>query len=255
MTELPVRYDVSDHIATITIDRPEARNALSKPVRDGLWAGYRRFVEDDDARVAILTATGDKAFCAGGDLKEMSETQLKVPPPDFLPYLGRNVKTDKPVIAAVNGVAYAGGFLMAQMCDLCIAADHARFAITEAKWCRGSPWAAPLPWLIPPRIALELVLTAEPISAARAYDIGLVNKVVPLSELQSTARAMAATIAKNAPLSVRAGKKMVYMAAEKGWADALEEADKMWEHVYLSDDAQEGPTAFKEGRDPKWSGH
>ena len=102
MTELPVRYDVSDHIATITIDRPEARNALSKPVRDGLWAGYRRFVEDDEARVAILTATGDKAFCAGGDLKEMSETQLKVPPPDFLPYLGRNVKTDKPVIAAVQ---------------------------------------------------------------------------------------------------------------------------------------------------------
>ena len=87
----------------------------------------------------ILTGAGDKAFCAGGDLKEMSDTALKIPPPDFLPYLQRSVKTDKPVIAAVNGVAFAGGFLLAQMCDLVIAADHAKFGIMEAKVGRGSP--------------------------------------------------------------------------------------------------------------------
>src|SRR5204863_8880252 len=135
---------------------------------------------------------------AGGDLKEMAETELKVPPPDFLPYLNRNFPLDKPVIAAVNGAALAGGFLLAQMCDLCIAADHARFGITEARWGRGAPWGAPLPWLIPPRVAMELLVTAEPISARRAYEVGLVNQVVPGPDLRTAAREMAARIAANA---------------------------------------------------------
>src|ERR1019366_7197254 len=177
MADQPVRYELRDRISTITIDRPEARNALNRAVREGLWAGFRRFVDDDDALVAILTATGDKVFCAG---------------------------------AAVNGLAYAGGFALAQMCDLCIAAETAKFAITEAKWSRGAPWAAPLPWMIAPRVALELLLTAEPIDAHRAYEIGLVNRVVPLEHLQEEARALAMRIAQNAPLSVRAGKRMVY---------------------------------------------
>src|SRR5690606_12116339 len=123
-------------------------------------------------------------------------------PPDFAPYLNRNIEMPKPVIAAVNGIAYAGGFLLAQMCDLCVAAEHARFGITEARWGRGAPWAAPLPWLIPPRVALELLLTAEPIDAQRAFEIGLVNRVVPRGELRATAQALALRIAQNAPLSV-----------------------------------------------------
>jgi enoyl-CoA hydratase/carnithine racemase len=252
MTEQAVRYELEDGIATITIDRPEAMNAINKAVREGLWEGFRRFVDDDEALVAILTATGDKVFCAGADLKEMSDTGLKVPPPDFLPYLNRNLKTDKPVIAAVNGLAYAGGFYLAQMCDLVIAAGNARFAITEPKWSRGAPWAAPLPWLIPPRVAMELLTTAKPISADRAYQIGLVNKVVPRAELGAAAREMAATIAENAPLSVRAGKAMVYAVAEVGWSDALKAGDRIYEPVYLSQDAQEGPRAFKEKRKPVW---
>ncbi len=171
MSDQPVvRYELRDGISTITIDRPEARNALNRAVREGLWAAFRRFVDDDDALVAILTATGDKVFCAGADLKEMSAMRLEVPPLDFVPQLGRNLMTDKPVIAAVNGLAYAGGFALAQMCDLCIAAETAKFAITEAKWSRGAPWAAPLPWMIPPRVALELLLTAEPIDAHRAHE-------------------------------------------------------------------------------------
>ena len=92
----------------------------------------------------MLTGAGDQAFCAGGDLKEMAATELRVPPPDFVPQFGRTIEVEKPTIAAVNGVAYAGGFLLAQMCDLCVAADHARFAITEAKVGRGAPWAARL---------------------------------------------------------------------------------------------------------------
>ena len=253
MTDV-VRYEVADRIAWLTIDRPEARNALSKAVRDGLWDGFRRFASDDEAPVLVLTGAGEKAFCAGGDLKEMSSTAMQVPPPDFLPYLQRTVKTDKPVIAAVNGVAFAGGFLLVQMCDLVIAADHAQFGITEARVGRGSPWAAPLPWLVGPRAAMEIMLTAKPFSAQRAYELGLVNQVVPLAELRDAATEMASGIAANAPLSVRAAKSLVYLSAEHGWSEALEKADELYEPVYLSEDAQEGPRAFAEKRAPVWKG-
>jgi enoyl-CoA hydratase/carnithine racemase len=253
MTDV-VRYEVADRIAWLTIDRPEARNALSKAVRDGLWDGFRRFESDEEEAVLVLTGAGEKAFCAGGDLKEMSSTAMQVPPPDFLPYLQRTVKTDKPVIAAVNGVAFAGGFLLVQMCDLVIAADHAQFGITEARVGRGSPWAAPLPWLIGPRAAMEIMLTAKPFSAQRAYELGLVNRIVPLAELRDAATEMASTIAANAPLSVRAAKSLVYLSAEHGWSEALDKADELYEPVYLSEDAQEGPRAFAEKRAPVWKG-
>lgn len=253
MSETPVRYELADGIAAITIERPDARNALNKAVREGLWTAFRRFVHDDAALVAILASTGD-VFCAGADLKEMAEMGLQVPPPDFLPQLGRNLHTEKPVIAAVQGPAYAGGFALAQMCDLCVAAENARFAITEAKWSRGAPWAAPLPWLIPPRIALELMVTAEPLTAARAYAVGLVNRVVPRERLAEEARALAATIARNAPLSVRAAKRMVYAVAGRALDAALDEGDRTWEPVYRSEDAQEGPRAFREKRAPVWRG-
>lgn len=254
MDDAVVTYECKDKVAWLTINRPEARNALSRAVRDGLWDGFRRFADDDAAAVLILTGAGEKAFCAGGDLKEMSETALQIPPSDFLPYLQRTVKTDKPVIAAVNGVAFAGGFLLAQMCDLVIAADHATFGITEVKVGRGSPWAAPLPWLVGPRAAMEIMLTGDPLTAQRAYEIGLVNRVVPADGLRETALAIASRIAGNAPLSVRAAKQLVYLSAEHGWSAALEAADALYEPVYLSEDGQEGPRAFKEKREPEWQG-
>jgi enoyl-CoA hydratase/carnithine racemase len=252
VSERPVRYEVDDGIGWLTIDRADAANALSEAVRAGLWDGFRAFAADGTAAVLVLTGAGDKAFCAGGDLKEMASTSLQVPPPDFLPYLGRNIRLDKPVIAAVNGVAYAGGFLLAQQCDLVIAAENARFAITEAKWGRGAPWAAPLPRLIPPRVAMELLLTAEPIDARRAYEVGLVNRVVPGDELREAAQAMARTIAGNAPLSVRASKALVHAVAELGEQAAWDEGNRLFEPAYLSEDAQEGPRAFREKRPPVW---
>src|SRR4051812_506544 len=249
-----VRYEVDDGVAWLTIDRPDARNALNKAVRDGLWDGFRRFNSDSDAGVLVLTGAGDKAFCAGGDLKEMAELGLEVPPPDFVPMPGRNIEVEKPTIAAVNGVAFAGGFALAQYCDMCVAADHARFAITEAKVGRGSPWAAPLPWLVPPRVAMQLVLTAAPIDARRAYEIGLVNQVVPAGELRWAAQALAEPVLAKAPLSVRAGKRTISAAAGDAFGALLDDADRIWEPVYTSADAQEGPAAFREGRPPKWSG-
>jgi enoyl-CoA hydratase/carnithine racemase len=253
MSEGSVHYELADGVATIVMDRPEAKNALNRALREGLWAAFRRFAAEDAALVAVLASVGD-VFCAGADLKEMAALGLRVPPPGFLPQLGRNLHTDKPVIAAVQGPAYAGGFALAQMCDLCVAADDARFAITEAKWSRGAPWAAPLPWLIPPRVALELIVTAEPLSAERAHAIGLVNRVVPRARLLEEAQALARVIAKNAPLSVRAAKRMVYAVAGASLASALDEGDRVWESVYESEDAQEGPRAFREKRAPVWSG-
>jgi enoyl-CoA hydratase/carnithine racemase len=249
-----VTYELREKVAWITINRPEARNALNRAARDGVREAFVRFNADDAAAVAVLTGAGDRAFCAGGDLKEMADTSLRIPPRDFMVYLGRTLKVDKPVIAAVNGVAYAGGFLLAQQVDLCVAADHARFAITESKVGRGSPWAAPLPWLIPPRVAMELLLTAEPVDARRAYELGLVNKVVPAADLVEETQRLAMVIAGNAPLSVQAGKAMVYASAEMGWSAALETGDRIYERVYLSEDGQEGPRAFREKRSPVWTG-
>jgi enoyl-CoA hydratase/carnithine racemase len=254
MTEHPVRYERRGPAAWLTINRPEARNALNKAVRDGLWDGIRRFNADDGAKVLVLTGTGDKAFCAGGDLKEMASDALQIPPPGFLPQFGRNIDVPKPTIAAVNGVAYAGGFALAQQCDLCLAAEHARFAITEVKVGRGAPWAAPLPWLIPPRVAMQILLTGDPVSARRAHEIGLVNDVVPAAELATAAQQLAERIAANAPLSVLAAKRTVRLVADHPLNTAFGEADQIWAPVYRSEDAQEGPAAFRDKRPPAWKG-
>jgi enoyl-CoA hydratase/carnithine racemase len=245
-----VSYAVKNGVAWLTIERPEARNALNAAVRDGLYAGTRRFNADDSARVLVLTGAGDKAFCAGADLKEMADTTLRIPPPDFVPQFGRNIDVAKPVIAAVNGVALAGGFLLTQCCDLCVAADTATFAITEVRVGRGAPWAAPLSWLLPPRIALQILLTGDPISAQRACELGLVNEVVPAADLRQRTQALAERIAANAPLSVLAAKRTAYLSRP----DVFEAAEEIWAPVYLSADAQEGPAAFRDKRQPVWTG-
>ncbi|MUM31922.1 enoyl-CoA hydratase-related protein, partial [Mycolicibacterium sp. CBMA 361] len=206
------------------------------------------------ARVLVLTGAGDKAFCAGGDLKEMSSTGLTIPPIDFVPQFGRNIDVDKPTIAAVNGVAFAGGFLLAQTCDLCVASTTAQFAITEVKVGRGSPWAAPLPRMIPRRVAMELALTGSPITAQRAYDIGFVNRLSTPEQLIDDTQALAEQIAANAPLSVAAGKQTAFLTDEYPLSEAFDRAESIWEPVYLSADAQEGMAAFKERRTPVWKG-
>ena len=250
MSASPVRYELAEGIATITIDRPEAKNALNQAVREGLWAALRRFVHEDAALVAVLGSTGD-VFCAGADLKEMAAVGLEVPPPDFLPQLGRNLHTEKPVIAAVQGPAYAGGFALAQMCDLCVASEDARFGITEAKWSRGAPWAAPLPWLIPPRVALELMVTAEPLTAARAHAIGLVNRVVPHDALLPTVRAWAEDVAANcSPTSMRIMKRQVYQNLTDSLEHAEKESIRLMIESFDRPDFREGVTSFLEKRPP-----
>ncbi|HEU4360185.1 MAG TPA: enoyl-CoA hydratase-related protein [Mycobacterium sp.] len=251
---MTVHYQVDSGVATLTIDDQPHRNALSAAIRTGLFDCLARAEADPDVSVAILTGAGDRAFCAGANLKEMAAEGISVPPPDYMPIIRRTVPFSKLLIAAVNGVAFGGGFLLAQMADLVIAADHAQFGMPEAKVGRGAPWSAPLSQMIPRRVWLQLLVTGEPIDAARAYQIGLVNEVVPAAELMAAAAALAARICANAPLTVRASLQLVQLAADMGVAEAWDAADTLFETVYRSADAIEGPRAFREGRQPNWQG-
>ncbi len=242
-----------DGIAVVTLNRPDTRNALSLEVRQGLFAAWDRFEREPALRVAILTGAGG-AFCAGGDLKAMVQDQLAVPPREMFPVPGDNIELTKPTIAAVNGVAYAGGWMIAQACDLCVASTQAKFAVTEVKVGRGSPWASPLIHMIPQRIMMEILLTGKPISAARAYEIGLVNRLAEPAALMDTALALAAEILDGAPLSVQAAREVVILSTEMGRSAALRAARAASETMYRSEDAQEGPRAFAEKRSPQWRG-
>ena len=243
-----------DGIAILTINRPDQRNCLSREVREGLREAWARFEADGALRIAILTGTGEKAFCAGGDLKEMVETGMKVPPRDMFPLPYDSIELTKPTIAAVNGVAFAGGWMIAQACDLCVAATSAKFAITEVKVGRGSPWASPLIHMIPQRIFMEIVLTGKPITAQRAYEIGLVNRLAEPGEVLDAAIELARDVLEGAPLSVKAARETVMLSTEMGRSAALQAARAAHELAYNSHDAQEGPRAFAEKRKPVWQG-
>ncbi|MCE3551104.1 enoyl-CoA hydratase-related protein [Pseudonocardia sp. RS11V-5] len=241
------------HVLVVTMNRPERRNALGRVMRQGLREAFDEFEADPELRCAVLTGDGP-VFSAGGDLKEMAESAMRVPPPDSDIMISSRGSVSKPVVAAVNGPALAGGFRLVQDCDLAVASEQARFAITEVLRGRGAPWAAPLIDIVPKRIMAELLLTGEPIGARRAYEVGLVNAVVPAESLLEAAVDLAQRIAAAAPLSVRAAKTLVGLCTEMGTTQAERCADIAYERVYTSNDAQEGPRAFAEKRAPVWTG-
>jgi enoyl-CoA hydratase len=242
------------NMALITINREDRYNTLGAEVREGLFDAWRRFETDDALKVAILTGAGHKAFCAGGDLKEMASLALTVPPRDMFPFPGDNIEVTKPTIAAVNGIAYGGGFLLAQACDLVVASTAARFAISEAKVGRGAPWAVPLITKIPENIMMEMLLTGHPIDANRAYAIGFANRIAEPDALLESALDLARSITANAPLSVAAMKETVKLAGEMGRSAALRAARHAFDRAYRSLDAQEGPAAYAARREPRWQG-
>jgi enoyl-CoA hydratase/carnithine racemase len=249
-----VRYAVGDGIAVITIDDAANRNALSAAVRSGLWSAFRTFAADDSARVAIMTGAGDKAFCAGGDLKDMTESRLALVPPDYLPLPGRNLQVDKPWIAAVNGYALGGGVLYTMLADMAVASTSARFGMPEAAISRGAPWSVAMWGQIPRKVWFEMAVTGERISAIRAREIGLVNHVVEPDELLAKARTLAERVVAAAPLTVEATMKMIRAAANTGQSAAWDTADEYFVRVYQSEDGAEGPQAWVEKRPPVWKG-
>ncbi|QOF77892.1 enoyl-CoA hydratase-related protein [Variovorax sp. 38R] len=247
------------HVALVTIDRPEARNAVNGDVATGLEAAVDATEADDDIRAVVLTGAGREAFCAGADLKEVSAgrgSALRTERGGFAGFVYR--ERSKPWIAAVNGKALAGGTELVLACDLVVAVRQAAFGLPEV--LRGLIAAAGglyrLPRAIPPNIALELILTAGQLDAERAHGFGLVNRLVAdVDALREAALALAAEIARNAPVAVRQSLR-VAREANSGLDEAALRAltRDAFERVAASEDFKEGPRAFIEKRAPHWSG-
>ena len=244
------------HVAILTINRPDARNAVNAAVTNQLSAALDDIEQDKDIWVVVLTGAGDKAFSAGMDLKAFASGEgggVMANKNGFAGIARRSFP--KPIIAAVNGPALAGGFEIVLSCDLVVAVEHAAFGIPEVK--RGLIAAGGglirLPKRLPMAVALELALTGDPISVERAFELGLVNRVVPAAALMDEALALAERITANAPVAVRHSKAVMYEAAqvdeEGGWK-ASEEATRV---VFAGPDAREGPIAFAEKRPPNWA--
>jgi enoyl-CoA hydratase len=258
MKQDTVLYELKGHVGVITLNRPESMNAVNRQLRAELREALDHFDAEDRARVAIVTGAG-RAFCAGRDLKERAEDNaagIQAQPGDSMsPHsLYSFPSPKKPIIAAINGHCLAGGFSIAQMCDLRIAAENAKLGITEPRVGLLGPFASQLTRLIPVAHAMELILTAEPITAQRAYEIGFVNRVVPLEGLMDEAMALAERIVGNAPLSVRYSKELAYRSLDMDDKGLLSLTQHIYRRLLDSEDAKEGPRAFAQKRSPKWTG-
>jgi enoyl-CoA hydratase len=252
--EQPVLVDVADGVMTITLNRPKAKNAVNKAMAEGVAAAMDELDSNDAIRVGIITGAGG-TFCAGMDLKAFVTGEL--PMLEGRGFAGFvEAPPQKPLIAAVEGFALAGGLEVMISCDLVVAADNARFGIPEVK--RGLAAAAGglirLPRQIPPRVAMELALTGDFMDAERAIQMGLINRAVPAGTALSAAQELAANIAANGPLAVKISKQVI--AASGDWS-----AEEMWQNqqqivmpIFTSEDAIEGATAFAEKRAPNWKG-
>jgi enoyl-CoA hydratase/carnithine racemase len=257
-----VLFEQRGHVAVVTINRPDRMNALGHDVRTGLIDAFLKIRHEPSIKVAVITGAGEKAFSAGADLKEHNEIFQKKPyrvGPDYgaldePPHSSQIViETYKPVIAAVNGYALAGGCELALACDIRIASENARFGLPEAKRGRGANFATVmLQYLMPRGIAMEMLFTGEPISAEAALRYGLVNRVVPPAELLPTAVALAEKIAENAPISLRRIKELSVKSIGLPPLFALKMAPGP--SPYESQDAREGAKAFAEKRSATYKG-
>lgn len=269
----PILYEKNGRIALITINRPERRNALNFEAFGLLAQAWLDFRDDPELWVAIITGAGDRAFCAGGDLEEFipmvtqnigelaasgGEQTLgqEFPVNASLVAVLREVEIYKPIIAAVNGFCVAGGMELLQGTDLRIAAETATFAIAEPRrgLFPGGGSTVKLPRQIPFCHAMQILLTAEPISARQAYEFGIVNEVVPPDQLMPTAMKYAETICRNGPLAVRKVKESVLKGLALPLAEALQQEMVYAGEVFSTEDAMEGIRAFAEKRPPVWKG-
>lgn len=256
-----VNIDRRGHTLILTLNRPEARNAIDLKVTEALGDAMEAAEADPDVRVVVLTGSGDKSFCAGADLKAIARGENLLPTTGkratwgFAGYASHHIS--KPTIAAVNGAALGGGTELVLASDLAVAGESATFGLPEVKRgiIAGAGGVFRLPTQIPKKIAYELMFTGAPISARRALDLGLVNRVVPDERVLESALELADAIAENAPLAVQASKRVAQQIVD---GVAVTEG-ALWEIsareralVRESEDAKEGPRAFAEKRKPVW---
>ena len=256
-----VNYEKRGHLAIITLNRPERMNALGRQLSAELRQAEAEFVADDDVWLGIYTGAGDRAFCAGRDLKEAAEEEANVetaatdagtasPISRF-----ERIAADhgKPTIAAINGAAYGGGLEKALTCDIRLCSENARMALAEVKVGLCPPGGSfNLPRLVGLSNAMWLLLSGEPVDAEEALRMGLVSRVVPLPDLLETAVQMGETIVANAPLAVRATRKLAHLGLEMPLDYARRMGAMLIESVWSSEDAVEGARAFAEKRPPDW---
>jgi enoyl-CoA hydratase/carnithine racemase len=246
-----VDYKKEGRIAIITINRPDAMNALNTEVRKGLNEAFIDFRDDPDVWVAILTGAGDRAFSAGADIKEFR--------PGPVGAVGEAVRPGqiwKPFIAALNGYALGGGLELAMECDIRLAAEHARLGQPEINigFMPGAGGTQRLPRFVPRATAAQILLLGEPIDAQEAYRIGLVNKVVPLAQLMPTAKQWAETICRKGPLGVRASKEAMIRGYDLSLEEGLRLERELANRIRMTEDFMEGARAFAEKRPPQYKG-
>jgi len=260
-----IRSELREKILIVTIDRPEAHNALSQEMSRRLISIWKNFRDDPACRVAVLTGAGETSFCAGADLKEVGhfyrsmtseERRERARTGPGLGGITRNLDPGKPVIAAINGHCLGGGLELALACDIRIASEVATFGLPEVLWglMPGAGGSQRLPRTVPLTIAMEMLLTGATIDAGAAFSCGLVSRVVPPEKLLAEALTLARRIVRAAPLSVKAVRAAAYQGLELALDDGLELEQEYAEPLRKSADVQEGLKAFVEKRDPEWTG-
>lgn len=243
-------------VEILILNRPEQRNALNPELLDELGAAFEQAEQCPEVRVIVVSAMGDRAFCAGMDLKAFAE-QPEARGFTTHPWIRAffDGQLSKPVVAAINGTALAGGFELMLCCDLAVATESARFGIPEVKFgLFAAGGGVLLPLRIPLAVALELGLTGETIDAQRAYQLGLVNRVVEPQHLLPTAIALARKIAENGPLALATTKRLMWACIRDGAQATRASVQTAIDQVFGSDDAREGAQAFSEKRTPSWKG-
>jgi enoyl-CoA hydratase/carnithine racemase len=254
-----VRYEVAEHVARVTIDRPDRRNALTWAMVAELRDAFARARADDAVRVCVLTGAGDRAFCAGADLAGMRGASA------FNVHEGRGEMAElmrdlyhlgKPTVARVRGFALAGGFGLALTCDMVVAADDAVFGAPEVDvglWPHMI--TVPLVRSMPPKVALELMLTGRRVDAVEAERIGFVTRVVPADDLDAAVDDLAATLAAKSPAAVKLGRDAFYAVWDQDVDTSLRLLHPLLAITAATDDAAEGIAAFQDKRPPRWTGH
>jgi enoyl-CoA hydratase len=251
-----VQFEVRDHLAIVTIDRPAARNAVDGSVATGIEAAIDRVESDDNLWLTILCGT-PPVFCAGADLRAVSEgraAEISTKRGGFGGFVTR--ERDKPVIAAIEGAALAGGCELALACDLIVASRSARFGIPEVlrSLVAAAGGLVRLPQAVPVKVAMEMALTGQPISAERATELGLVNRLVDEGRALDGAVELAQQISLGAPLAVRRSRAIILEAAGGNTAAAWEMSAAALRDLATTEDFKEGPRAFLERRQPVWHG-